>query len=203
MNKQKFLEELRKGLSNIPGLPRDEVEERLSFYGEMLDDRTEEGLSEEAAVSAVGSVDEIISLTVSEIPLAKIAKERIKPKRRLKTWEIVCLILGSPVWISLLIAAFAVILSVYIVLWSVLISLWSVFIAFVCGALGCIAWGIALSRVESVLAGIAAFAAALVCAGFSVFTFYGCKSATGGILRLTGKIAVLIKSGFIGRKKEQ
>ena len=44
MNKQEFLAELRRGLS---GLPRDDIEERLSFYGEMLDDRIEEGLSEE------------------------------------------------------------------------------------------------------------------------------------------------------------
>ena len=44
MNKQEFLAELRKGLS---GLPQDDIEERLIFYDEMLEDRIEEGLSEE------------------------------------------------------------------------------------------------------------------------------------------------------------
>ena len=38
MNKSEFLEELRKGLA---GLPKDDVEERLTFYGEMIDDRIE------------------------------------------------------------------------------------------------------------------------------------------------------------------
>ena len=33
MNKQEFLTELRKGLS---GLPQNDIEERLAFYGEML-----------------------------------------------------------------------------------------------------------------------------------------------------------------------
>ena len=52
MNKSEFLGALRKGLH---GLPQDDIEERLAFYGEMIDDRTEEGLSEEEAVSAVGA----------------------------------------------------------------------------------------------------------------------------------------------------
>ena len=108
MNKQEFLAELRRGLS---GLPRDDIEERLSFYGEMLDDRMEEGLTEEEAVSAAGPVDEIVRQTVADIPLAKIAKERIRPKRRLRAWETVLLVLGSPVWLSLGIAAAAAVFA--------------------------------------------------------------------------------------------
>lgn len=60
MNKQEFLAELQKGLS---GLPQEDRDERLTFYGEMLDDRMEEGLSEEEAVAAVGSVEEIVRQT--------------------------------------------------------------------------------------------------------------------------------------------
>ena len=58
MSKQDFLTELRKGLS---GLSRDEIEERLTFYSEMILYRMEEGLSEEDAISEIGSVDEIVS----------------------------------------------------------------------------------------------------------------------------------------------
>ena len=104
MNKQEFLSVLRKGLS---GLPQDDIEERLTFYSEMLDDRIEEGLSEEAAVAAIGDAEEVVRQAVADIPLAKIAKERIRPKRRLKAWEIVLLALGSPIWLSLGIAAAA------------------------------------------------------------------------------------------------
>ena len=53
MNKQEFLSGLRKGLC---GLPQDDIEERLSFYGEMIDGRIEEGLSEEEAVSEIGAL---------------------------------------------------------------------------------------------------------------------------------------------------
>ena len=123
MRKQEFLDLLRQKLS---GLPEEDIGERLSFYGEMIDDRMEEGMTEEEAVSAIGSVDGIVSQIVSETPIAKLVKERIKPKRSLAAWEIVLLVLGFPVWFPLLIAAFSVLLSVYITIWSVILSLWTV-----------------------------------------------------------------------------
>lgn len=36
--------------NKLAGLPQDEVEERLNFYSEMIEDRIEEGLSEEKTV---------------------------------------------------------------------------------------------------------------------------------------------------------
>lgn len=197
MNKQDFLAELRRGLS---GLPRDDIEERLSFYGEMLDDRIEEGLTEEEAVSAAGTVDEIVRQTVADIPLAKIAKERIRSKRRLKAWETVLLVLGSPIWLSLGIAAAAVILSVYIVLWAVIVSLWSVFGALAVCAVGSVPECIIFAAGGSGASGLALLGGGLVCAGLSVFMFFGCKKATEGILTLTKKFAIWIKNCFKGKE---
>ncbi len=197
MNKQEFLAQLRKGLS---GLPQDDIEERLTFYSEMIDDRMEEGLSEEEAVSGIGSVDTIISQSIADTPLAKLVKERIKPKKRLGTWEIALLVLGSPLWLSLLIAAFAVILSLYISLWSVIISLWAVFGSFIGCALGGIGAGIGFAIGDNSLTGVALIGAGIVCAGLSIFLFYGCKAATKGAVLLTKKIALDIKNGFA--KKE-
>lgn len=97
MNKQEFLAELRKGLH---GLPQNDIEERLTFYNEMIDDRMEEGLTEDAAVSEIGTVNEVISQIVTETPLSKIVKEKVRPKRTLRVWEIVLLALGSPIWLS-------------------------------------------------------------------------------------------------------
>ncbi len=51
MSKQEFLAQLKDGLS---GLPQSDIEERVAFYEEMIDDRIEEGLSEEQAVSEIG-----------------------------------------------------------------------------------------------------------------------------------------------------
>lgn len=198
MYKQEFLAQLRKGLS---GLPQNDIEERLTFYSEMIDDRMEEGLLEQDAVSKLGSVETVISQIVADIPLARLVKEKITPKQRLKAWEIVLLVLGSPVWLTLLIAALAVMLSLYAVLWSVVISLWAAFGAVVGCALGGIAAGIGFACHGNALTGAAMIGAGIACAGSSIFLFYGCKAATQGTLLLTKKIALGIKNCFI--KKEE
>ncbi len=197
MNKQEFLTKLRKGLY---GLPYGDIEERISFYSEMIDDRIEDGISEEQAVCEIGNVEEIISQIVADTPFTQIVKERIKPKRRLSAWEIIFLVLGSPIWLSLLIALFAVIFSVYISLWSVIVSLWAAFVSVVGCAVGGIIAGILFTCSGSTHAGIAMLGAGMVCAGFSVFAFFGCRAATKGILLITKKLAVWIKNCFI--KKE-
>ena len=194
MDKRQFLTQLRKALA---GLPQSDIEERLSFYSEMIDDRMEEGLTEEEAVSAVGSVEEIVSQTIGDIPLAKLAKERVKGNRRLKTWEIILLVLGSPIWFSLGIAAVAVIFSLYIALWSVIISLWAVFASFVGSFIGGLVAGIIIACTGNALPGVAVHAAGLICAGLSIFAFYGCKAATRGFLLLTRKTAIWIKNCFV------
>ncbi len=197
MNKQEFVEQLRKGLS---GLPQDDIEERLTFYNEMIDDRMEEGLSEEEAVGEIGSVDEIVAQVVAETPLAKIAKERIRPKRRLGAGEIVLLALGSPLWLSLGIAAFAVILSLYVSLWAVIISLWAVFASLAACAIGGVLAWVVFAMEGNGASGLSMLAAGFVCAGIAIFMFYGCKAVTNGTLILTKKMAIWTKNCFI--KKE-
>lgn len=199
MTKQEFLNELEKSLA---GLPRQDVEERLSFYGEMIDDRMEEGLSEEQAVMEIGSVREIASQIIGDIPLTKMAKERIKGTRRLGVWETVLLILGSPIWLSLGIAVFAVILSVYVSLWSVIISLWSVFVSLCACAIGTAAAGIFSVCIGRGLMGMAMVGAGIFCAGLAIFWFFGSRAVTKGVILFTKKIALGIKRCFIKKEGE-
>lgn len=198
MTKLEFILSLHDKLS---GLPQSDIEERLNFYSEMIEDGMEEGLSEEDAVNAVGSADEIAEQIIVDIPLAKIAKEKIKPKRRLKVWEVILLVLGSPVWMSLLIAAFAVVLSLYIVLWAVIICLWAAEVSLWACAFGGAVSGIGFICGGNAPTGAATIGASFVCAGLSVFFFYGCKATTKGVLVLTKKIALGIKKCCM--KKEE
>ena len=200
MSKHEFLAQLEKGLY---GLPQADIDERLGFYSEMIDDRMEEGLPEEEAVAAVGSVDEIFAQVVADIPFSKIAKEKLKPKRRLTAWEIVLLALGSPIWLSLGIAAFAVILSLYISLWAVVISLWAVFGSLVGCALGGIVAAIVFACSGNLLTGIAMLGAGILLSGLSIFMFFGCKAATKGTVLLAKKMALGIKNCFIKKEAAQ
>lgn len=198
MNKQAFLESLRKGLS---GLPQDDLEERLAFYSEMIDDRMEEGLSEAEAVSAVGAVKDIIAQILAEMPLTKLVKEKVKPARALRAWEILLLVLGFPVWFPLLIAAFAVMLSVFIALWSVIVSLWAVGASFAACSIGGVVSAAVFAFQGNGITGVAMLGAGICCAGLSLFLFFGCKAAAKGILLLTKKMALGIK-GLFARKEE-
>lgn len=198
MYKTEFFLKLTNRLSFLPW---EEAEERVNFYLEMIDDQMEEGLSEEEAVAAVGSIDEIVAQIISEIPLSKIAKKKMQPKRRLKAWEIVLLALGSPIWFSLGIAAAAVVFSLYVSAWSVVISLWSVFVSLVaCAAAGVVASVVLVIGGHSA-AGIAMLAAGVICAGLSIFACCGCKVVTKGILVLTKKFVLWVKRCLI--KKEE
>lgn len=199
MTKAEFITELKKRLS---GLPMRELEESLSFYGEMIDDRIEDGLPEEDAVKDVGEISEIAEQIISEIPLTTLAKERIKPKRRIKAWETVLLVLGSPIWLSLLIAAFAVTVSVYAVLWSVIVSVWAAFGAFVGGSVGGVGAFAVFVCTADIPSALVMLSGGAVCAGLAIFTFIGCKAATGGIVRLTVKIPLTVKKLFVKKEAE-
>lgn len=197
MTKKEFLDELKKELS---GLPDEDIVRSIEFYSEMIDDRIEDGCAEEEAVADIGDVKNVARQILSEIPISKLVKERVKPKRKLQALEIVLLVLGSPIWLSLMIAAFSVLLSVYVVIWSVVITMWSVFVSLVAGALGGISAGVIFICTDNLFSGLAMLAASLILAGLTIFAFFGCKAATKGILVLTKKMLLAVKSCFV--KKE-
>ena len=194
MTKLKFLLSLN---DKLAGLPRNEIEDRLNFYSEMIEDRMEDGLSEEEAVAQVGDVDDIAAQIIADTPFAKIAKEKLKSKRRLKTWEIVLLAVGSPIWVSLLVAAVAVIFSLYVSLWSVIVSLWAAFGSIAGAAFGAVVMGMGLAFSGNAASGIVTLGAGVVCAGLAIFAFFGCLAATKATLALTKNLALWSKKGFL------
>lgn len=194
MTKYEFLAQLERALSALPVAER---EDRLSFYGEMIDDRMEEGLTAEEAIAAIGSVDAVAAQIISDTPLTSLVKEKIKPKRRLKGWEITLLIVGSPLWVSLLIAAAAVALSLWVSLWAVVIALWACFAALVGAAVGGLAGGITLAATGYIPTGLMLVAAALVCGGLGILMFFACRGATKGLAHLTALTVTAFKKSFI------
>ena len=78
MTKLEFISSLYERLS---GIPKKELEDRISFYVEAIEDRIEDRLSEADAVAEVGSADEIAEAILSEIPITRLVKDKIKPKK--------------------------------------------------------------------------------------------------------------------------
>lgn len=197
MNKQQFLDALKTKLSRFP---EQEVIERLNFYSEMIDDRIEEGCPEDKAVLSLGSIDDVAKQIVSEIPLSTILKEKIKFKRRLKTWEITLLAIGSPIWLSLLIAVASIIFSLYLSLCSVVISFWATFVAFVASVPTCLIGTICFVASGHTLSAFATVSAMLALTGLAIFFFLACKILTKFTLILPKKIAFAFKNSH---KKER
>jgi uncharacterized membrane protein len=198
MKKNEFLVKLMHGLSS---LPQEEIEERIAFYNEMIDDRMEEGLTEEEAIASLGSVESIIDQIIVETPLASLIKAKIKRTHKLSAWEITLLAIGAPIWVSIIAAVFAVLFTVYASIWAVVVSLWAVFSALAGASVGGILGGILFLCLGKAPAGFGLISAALVCGGLAILMFYACKYTTIAMAWLTKKIALVFKKCFT--KKEE
>lgn len=190
MNKQEFFDLLREKLS---GLSQDDIEERINFYNELIDDMVEDGVSEADAIASIGSDTDIVKQITGEASFPKneerATEDKPRNKRRLKGWEILLLAVGSPLWIPLLLSAIVIALSLYISIWAVVVSLWAVFVAFIGVAIGGVVACVALICQGKVLEGLAILGIGLACAGLSILAFFACKAASKGSVALA-KIAV-------------
>lgn len=120
MNREEFITLLEKRLT---GIPQDDIKKTVDYYNEIIFDQTEDGLSEEEVVNNLGSIDDIVKLTLSEVSFPKLMKEKLNLNRKLKTWEIVLISSTAIIWFPILIALLAVVLSLYVSLWSGVIAL--------------------------------------------------------------------------------
>ena len=202
MTKNEFMNILR-SREELFGMTEEDIARSLSFYEELIDDRIEEGMSEEAAVADVGDPREIAAQILSEIPLSKLVKKKMKPSRRLRAWEIVLLAVGSPIWLTLLIAAVVIVFALYAVLWSLVASVWAVGVALAGTFLLSIAALVLLCIQGSVGTGLVFLGLGVFCAGLAVFLWFGAMAATKGAWWLSKKFLLLMKSCFVRKEKEE
>lgn len=198
MNKSEFLLELTRRLSQLPW---EEVSDRWTYYNEMIDDRMEEGLSEEQAVAELGTMDEIIDQIVSEVPLHRLVLNRAKTKQKMGPWTVTLLILGFPVWFPILISLFAVVFSLWVVLWSLVISLYAVDVGLMAGAAGGIVGSLVLFATGKPLQGMFLFGCGIVCAGVSILLLLGCNLAARGAAKASKGLLLGLKRLLLGRRE--
>lgn len=194
MKKDEFLALLERKLDM---LPESEVKRSLDYYAEMIDDRIEDGMQEEEAVAALEDIDEIVKRIQLEQPLSALVWEKVKPKRVLKGWELLLLIVGAPLWIPLMVAAACVFLAVYLVIWTAVLALWSVVAALLASAgFGLVTFVVLLLQ-GSVTTAFFILGAALFCGGLGIFSLFPVKWLSRGLIRLTGRFIVAVKSIFV------
>ena len=196
MTKKEFLSSLR---SKLQGLPPEDIDERIGFYSEMIDDRMDEGKSEEEAVADIGNVDDVVMEIAKDTPLVKLVKEKMKPRRRIRAWEIVLLVLGFPLWFPLLITFFVLVFVFWVLIWVLAIVTYAVEAALVGTSIGG-----AVSFVAYFVNGqtnYTALGASVMCAGAAILMVFACIGATKGCIALTKNIITGTKVLIIGKKK--
>lgn len=197
MNKQEYLESIR---SRISAMPADDVNRFMDYYSEMIDDRVEDGLSEEEAVADMGSPDAAVEQILEDMPLTKLVKEKIKPKHELKAWEVVLIVLGSPVWIPLLITAAVLLLTLWIVAFALLISFYAVVLSFVVAGIGGLICTIHLFVAHSPYTAVLMLGAALIGIGIAILFVVSVKPVTVGIFKVCKASVNGIKRMFVKEK---
>lgn len=199
MKKNEFLEKLRE---ELPGVPTEELEERLDFISEIIDDKVEDGMSEDDAVGEIGTVGETARRIMSEIPFTTLIKEKAKRKKaeislgKNKTMSLNISVLGL-IWLPLVIAfaAVALLFAIFeIVLCSLVITLYCIDISFAASTLACvILCGIYAANANAV--GITVcVGCVLFFFGSTVLLFFASKAATEGMIKLIKNTVFKIKT---------
>ena len=194
MSKTEFIEQLRAALN---GLSEEDLKKSVDYYEEVIDDRIEDGISEEEAISGLGSIDEIKSRILEDIPIRKIVKEKIKPKRSLAGWEIALLVIGSPVWVPIVLSLIITGLSLYMSFWIIILSLYVTDLSlFLAGILGIV---LAFMQTNGFATGLFLSGIGVTLTGVSVLLFFGFNQITKWMFILSKKFVLWIKKLFVGK----
>ncbi len=179
MNKQQFLNELRKALY---GMPPAEIEKSVQFYSEMIDDRMEDGMNEEEAVASLGSLGEIVGqIRGGGFSTGKTASL----KQNTKTVEMIVIIVTAPVWFS-----------VYISAWMSLISFYITAVCLSISGLACIAANFFVAPTTEVMLFLIGGGCILI--GLGMFIFVGTNVLVRLFIKLTKFLTEEVKKIFRG-----
>lgn len=189
MTRKQFLEGLRQELR---GLPRQEIEQTIHYYSEIISDRMEEGMTEEQAVAKMEPMHVIARRVAADF------KGGAAPKARISGLMIALIILGFPLWFPLLITGAALMVVALTLVWVMVLTLWAVCLALFSGGMAAIIM-LFTGGFHTGLPVIAQIGLGMAAMGFSIFLFYGAKGviplATGATLSLVSRI----KKGFVRR----
>ena len=195
MTKKEFINELRERLS---GLPKDDLESRLSFYEESINDRMDDGKSEEEAVKELGTIDEIINQVASETSLLTLVKEKAKPKRKLSGAEIALIAIGFPLWFPLVLTFLILCLVFCLVFWIIgLIPLITCVSSLVVGLAEFFSYFAVIGEANSL--GVLGMAMAGI--GLAIMLIPAVIYSVKGTIKLVKLIMTGIKKLFIRRRK--
>ena len=165
MTRNKYLKELRSFLGKLPKEDRKRI---LEFYNELIDDKLEAGQSEEEILGEFGSPEELAKQIFQDN-----GQTYSPPNTTSRIMRISAIVLGSPIWLSLLAVFLVLVFALFLVLWAVVVSFW------------CCVLGISLAA-----------------GGLGLLTGMGMRKLTLLCAQFTKKSCVGLFHFFLGKKAE-
>lgn len=197
MRKSEYLAELRTRLAHQPA---EEVERAVAFYEEAIDDRVEAGEDEAGAVGSLEPPERAAERILAEEPPVQRVVASMRGRDIPRAWVVtlvLVVILGSPLWLSLLAAALAVVFAAFAVLGAALLVVW-VFVGVMLLACPCGLWvalnGIIAGEAAAALMGLGA---GVALSGAGLLSLVVAVWATGGICRAIAWLARKLASLFV------
>ena len=188
MTKTEYLKSLKRALRPVKN---EERKKSLAYFSEVIDDRMEDGVSEEDAIAELESVEAAAERIIAEAQ----ALGQLKPKRGI--WEIALIILGFPLWFPVLLTIAIVVLTIYGLVWVIIGSLFITSAALgLCGVAGIFCLFMYLGTNPA--AGFAVLGTGFVSAGLGVALFI----PTLHLAKTYAKITPVIWNRLTTRKAE-
>lgn len=194
MKKNEFINKLR---FQIRKFEKEEKEEIVRYYNELIDDRLDNGEKEEKIIDSLGSVKEIVSNLVQERQNgSKVDKEGnpvLLREKRISVLKSACLIITFPLWFSLLCVVIALFVALIALVFGLAAA--SIAIAFV-GVYYTI--GSFWQFVNSLNAGLVQIGCSFVLISLGVVFTYLTAKALVAATKLSGKgIMCFVRHGGI------
>lgn len=170
MNKAEFLQTLDQRLKTLGESDR---QRSVHYFSEIIEDRMEEGMSEEEAVADLESLDDIVEGILNEREEAE-SLAALSPKtRRFPLWlTILLLVLGSPVWIPLLLTVISVATTLYLCLWILSACLYLTAVSLILSGGGGFFAVFSAATVYGAPAAVFLTGASLLCLGGGILLFF-------------------------------
>lgn len=175
MTKAEFLRRLSQALSSMKPVERART---VQYYREIIEDRMEEGCTEEEAVAGLDPEEIAADLLGNGVTVQK-------PRR--PVFGTAMLILGSPLWLPLLIAACVIVLALYIVVWALVVSMFAVVVGLAAGLPAGIL-GMVVQMFANPAGGFFLLGAGLICGALAIVLFLPCLAAAKCLVRVSWRM---------------
>ncbi|MEG1523492.1 MAG: DUF1700 domain-containing protein [Clostridia bacterium] len=200
MNKDGFLNQLSQKLSALDSLERVRM---IQYYREIIEDRVEDGLTEEAAVAELEDLDVIAAGILDELMPTQMHTSNADielPRQKRSMFTIVLLILGAPIWLPLLAGAGAVMISMYAVAWSLIITLFAVVVSLGFGGVAGLI-GLVLYIGSHTMTALFILGAGLICTAIGLALFFPVCQFTKWLIAGTVKVGRSAWNAVFHRKE--